>query len=197
MHPHITTYVPGTILLAGLACVSCSDVAPADATAPTSIRVHRALRSARESRAGVPASHRRLHRRTRVPYAVRRRRRRHAGVRRAGASRELQRSIRRAHGPDGPVGERGAVRFDDPVLAACPSADVDADPHSVGRAEQWLVGVPGRLTGGSGDAGVRVPRASAGNDSSWPSGPATIAGDRRRIGSPSTSESERVDFSSA
>ena len=38
MHPHITACVPGAILLAGLACVSCSDVAPADATAPSSIR---------------------------------------------------------------------------------------------------------------------------------------------------------------
>ena len=38
MHPHITTYIPCTLLLAGLACVSCSDVAPADATAPTSIK---------------------------------------------------------------------------------------------------------------------------------------------------------------
>jgi hypothetical protein len=38
MHPHITACVPGAILLAGLACVSCSDVTPADATAPSSIR---------------------------------------------------------------------------------------------------------------------------------------------------------------
>ena len=38
MHPHITACVPGAILLAGLACVSCSDVAPADTTAPTSIK---------------------------------------------------------------------------------------------------------------------------------------------------------------
>lgn len=38
MHPHIATYVPGTILLAGLACASCSDVTPADTTAPTSMR---------------------------------------------------------------------------------------------------------------------------------------------------------------
>ena len=38
MHPHITACVPGAILLAGLACVSCSDAAPADATAPTSVR---------------------------------------------------------------------------------------------------------------------------------------------------------------
>jgi hypothetical protein len=38
MHPHITTCVRGAILLAGLSCMSCSDAAPADATAPTSIR---------------------------------------------------------------------------------------------------------------------------------------------------------------
>ena len=38
MHPHITACVPGAILLAGLACVSCSDAAPADATAPSSVR---------------------------------------------------------------------------------------------------------------------------------------------------------------
>jgi hypothetical protein len=38
MHPHITTSVPGAVLLAGLACMSCSDAAPASATAPTSIR---------------------------------------------------------------------------------------------------------------------------------------------------------------
>ena len=38
MHPHITACVPGAILLAGLACVSCSDAAPAGATAPSSVR---------------------------------------------------------------------------------------------------------------------------------------------------------------
>ena len=38
MHPHITACVPGAILLAGLACVSCSDAVPADATAPSSVR---------------------------------------------------------------------------------------------------------------------------------------------------------------
>ena len=38
MHPHITACVPAAILLAGLACVSCSDAAPVDATAPSSVR---------------------------------------------------------------------------------------------------------------------------------------------------------------
>jgi hypothetical protein len=38
MHPHITICVPGAVLLAGLACMSCSDAAPPDATTPTSIR---------------------------------------------------------------------------------------------------------------------------------------------------------------
>jgi hypothetical protein len=38
MHPHITPCVPGILLLAGLACVSCSDAAPTDTTAPTSIK---------------------------------------------------------------------------------------------------------------------------------------------------------------
>jgi hypothetical protein len=38
MHPHITACVPGAVLLAGLACLSCSDAAPVDATAQTSIR---------------------------------------------------------------------------------------------------------------------------------------------------------------
>ena len=37
MHAHISGYVPGAILMAGLACVSCSDSTPADATAPTSV----------------------------------------------------------------------------------------------------------------------------------------------------------------
>ena len=38
MHPQITTCVRGAALLAGLACMSCSDAAPAAATTPTSIR---------------------------------------------------------------------------------------------------------------------------------------------------------------
>ena len=38
MHPHITACVPGAILLAGLACMSCSDATPADVTAPSSVR---------------------------------------------------------------------------------------------------------------------------------------------------------------
>ena len=37
MHAHITGYVPGAILMAGLACVSCSDSTPADATGPTAV----------------------------------------------------------------------------------------------------------------------------------------------------------------
>lgn len=38
MHPRITACVPAAVLLAGLACMSCSDAAPPDVTTPTSIR---------------------------------------------------------------------------------------------------------------------------------------------------------------
>ena len=38
MHGHFTKHVPGAILMAGLACMSCSDATPADATAPTAVQ---------------------------------------------------------------------------------------------------------------------------------------------------------------
>ena len=144
MHPHITTHVPGAMLLAALACVSCSDVAPADATAPTAVEtIAFSIRPERVEPEFLPSTGRCAGARSErgspsSPAETR--------VRRAGASRELQQSLRGGHGPAGPVGERPAVRFDDGVLAACPSADLDADPHPVGGAEQRPLGDPGRLT---------------------------------------------------
>jgi hypothetical protein len=38
MHGHFTALVPGAMLVAGLACMSCSDATPADSTAPTSVQ---------------------------------------------------------------------------------------------------------------------------------------------------------------
>ena len=146
MHAHITGFVPGAILMAGLACVSCSDSTPADATAPTSVGTITFSVQPRESlpeflSANDGCSGARAFR-TRFVVV--------AGGMQGFVVQELRASFSDPFGlvtvpllipPTGPI------RFDDGVLAAPPAAVVDAGSHPVGQGEQRPDRHGGQLTG--------------------------------------------------
>ena len=190
MHPHITAYVPGAILLAGLACVSCSDAAPADATAPSSVRaIALSVQPEKVEPEFLPPIGRCPDARAfRTRFVV------VAGGMEAFVVQELRVSFSDRFGVIAvpavlpATGAPSGSMID--VLAAHPAADVDADPHSDERAEQRPVGVPGRLTGSAGDAGVRVQVRPRGNDHRGRRDPRRSRAIDDCIGSPSTSESE-------